>query len=361
MSLLQTHRVVALSSALMFVTGSFAHAQITSDSLRISGFVETSVQHASADQDGLIVGSLYVQRRDQFSLNAFEIGIDRPIVVDRAMAGFTARLLYGASATNIHAAGLDIGPQADLVQAFVTLNRPTRSGSVQLSAGKFGSMMGLEVIESSLNPNLSVGNQFIFLEDFTHVGIDANWNINPIWAMRMCVVNGWDLAVDNNTGKTAMGRVTWAPRSGASVALIGYVGPERSGNDRDLRKGGEVLATTPLGPTTATVQIDAGSEDGIEASWWGAGVWWSIPVGRTGTLALRSDVMDDADGARTSGVLGYPTLDGQRLESFTATLNCRPASNLIVRPELRYDHSSRPVFDGAREQVTMALGMALMF
>ena len=60
------------------------------------------------------------------------------------------------------------------------------------------SMMGLEVIESTLNPNLSVGNQFIFLEDFTHTGLDVNWTIDPRWSVRACVLNGWDVAVDNN-------------------------------------------------------------------------------------------------------------------------------------------------------------------
>ncbi len=321
---LRSH-VAVFAFALILITGSIANAQLTSDSPRISGFVETSAQHSSADRSGFIVGSLYGQRQDQFSLNAFEIGIDRPIALDRAMAGFTARLLYGASATGIHAAGLDIGPQADLVQAFVTLNRPTRSGSVQLSAGKFASIMGLEVIESPLNPNLSVGNQFIFLEDFTHVGVDASWSINPIWAIRLAVFNGWDLAVDNNTAKTVMGRLTWTPQSGTSVALLGYAGPERAGNDGDLRTGGEILATTLLGPTTVTAQFDAGSEDGIEAKFWGAGLWWTIPVGGAGTLASRGDVLDDADGARTSGVLGYPALDGSG-----SRVSLRPST--ITRP-----------------------------
>lgn len=173
------------------------------------------------------------------------------------------------------------------------------------------------------------------------------------------MLNGWDVAVDNNTSKTLMGRLAWAPRTGTSVAVLGYAGPEQSGNASDLRRGGEILATAPIGRTTATVQFDAGSEDGIDASWWGAGGWWTIPVGSTGTLALRGDVMDDKDGARTSGVLGFPTLDAQRLVSFTTTFNWSLVPNLIVRPEIRYDRSSQDVYDGAQDQVTLAVGAAL--
>jgi len=359
----RAHRVLSVSLAfvLSLITGSAARAQAGLDSLRFSGFVEASGQHATRHENRLITGRLYGQRHDQFSLNAFEIGIERPIDEHRLMAGFTVRLMYGASATRIHAAGLALGSQEDLVQAFVTLNRPTRSGSLQLSAGKFASIMGFEVVESTLNPNLSIGNQFVFLEDLSHVGIEANWNANAMWAFRACVVNGWDLAVDNNSGKTAMGRLTWSLQPGTSVALLGYAGPEQAENENDLRRGGEILATTALGAMTATVQVDAGFEDGIDASWWGAGLWWSIPVGPGVTLALRGDRIDDFDGARTSGVLGFPALDAQRLDSVTATFNYRPVPDLIVRPEVRWDRSSHAVYNGAHEQATVALGIALAF
>jgi len=175
------------------------------------------------------------------------------------------------------------------------------------------------------------------------------------------VMNGWDLAVDNNTGKTFMGRLSWRSRAGASVALLGYSGPEQAANSRDLRSGGQFLAATPLGPTTVTVQLDAGSEEGIDASWWGAGAWWVIPLGATGSLALRGDIVDDTDGARTSGVLGFPSLDGHRLSSATATFNFTPAVNLMVRPEIRYDYSSQNVYDGTQEQLIFALGMAITY
>jgi hypothetical protein len=222
-------------------------------------------------------------------------------------------------------------------------------------------MMGLEVIESTLNPNLSVGNQFIFLEDFTHTGLDVNWTINPRWSTRWCVVNGWDVAVDNNQSSSLMGRVGFVPDASTNLAVLGYYGPEQAGNSSDPRYGGEFLGSRTFGRHSLTVQLDDGRDDAVSATWWGAGAWLTLGLGSGTTLALRADVVDDSNGARTSGVLGYPALNAQKLGSLTATLNLRPVTGLIVRPEVRYDHSDQLAFDGHDDQVTFAIGGACTF
>jgi hypothetical protein len=338
-----------------------AHAGGDADSLRFSGFAEASVQSSTASRDGAIVGSLYGRQQGQFSLDAFELGLDRPVAADRTMAGFTLRMIYGGSATSIHAAGLDVGPLADLTQAFVTLNHPTRSGAVQVSAGKLSSMLGLEVIESVLNPNLSAGNQFIFLEDFTHVGLDVNWIISPQWGARACITNGWDLAVDNNRAQSFMAHVAYTPDPSTSITCSGYAGPEQAENNHDARTGGELLVSRSLGASSFAVQADAGHEAGIDASWWGAGAWVTLGLGATNAVALRVDHVDDEDGARTSGLLGYPALTRQRLSSLTLTLNHQPAQGLLVRPEIRYDRSDRRVYNRDRAQLTLAVGAAYRY
>jgi hypothetical protein len=85
-------------------------------------------------------------------------------------------------------------------------------------------------------------------------------------------------------------------------------------------------------------------------------------------VAMRSDFLDDSDGARTSGsplTAPFPANDGQHLSSLTATLNLRPYKSLQVRPELRYDYSDKALFGsggssdtGRHSQVTAALGVA---
>lgn len=331
------------------------------DSLQISGFVQATYQSASRDVNRQIVGRLFARDQSQFTLEAFELGLDRLVSPERRSAGFTARLLFGSAATYTHSAGLDLGQQADLTQAFATVNFPTRSGSVQVSAGKLVTMMGLEVIESTLNPNLSVGNQFLWVENFTDVGLDVNWSIDPRWSTRWRISNGWDVAVDNNASSSAMGRVGFAPDGKTSLAVLGYYGPEQAGNSSDPRYGGEFLGSRAFGSHSVTLQLDQGRDDAVGASWWGAGVWATLAFAPSASLALRADVVDDSDGARTSGALGYPSLNAQQLSSLTATLHLRPVAGILVRPEIRYDHSDRSAFDGHDDQLTFAVGAACTF
>ena len=75
--------------------------------------------------------------------------------------------------------------------------------------------------------------------------------------------------------------------------------------------------------------------------------------------------MNDEDGARTSlspvGPSGFPANTGQKFGSGTATLNIRAWPSAVVRPEVRYDRSTLAAFDGKKDQVTLALGVAYLY
>jgi len=62
----------------------------------------------------------------------------------------------------------------------------------------------------------------------------------------------------------------------------------------------------------------------------------------------------------TVGV-GFPANQGQNFGSATATLNIRSWPNAIVRPELRYDRSTLAAFNGEKDQVTFAFGVAYLY
>jgi hypothetical protein len=78
-------------------------------------------------------------------------------------------------------------------------------------------------------------------------------------------------------------------------------------------------------------------------------------------VAVRGDYVNDKNGARTSGVLGFPANTGHRFGSATATLNLRAWPGAVVRPELRYDRSTLPAFDARKDQLTAALAVVYIF
>jgi len=76
------------------------------------------------------------------------------------------------------------------------------------------------------------------------------------------------------------------------------------------------------------------------ATWSGGGLWLVQTLSASFDLALRVDYVNDVNGVRTSGVLGYAVADARKFGSATATLNIHVFPKATIRPEFRIDFSS---------------------
>jgi len=348
--------------------------------VNISGFVTASYTYSTRHTGGAgspIVGRLYDRFHDQVELNAAKLTLDKPVATDKWDAGAHVDLLFGQNPAVIQSAGLNLGTNGDIEQAYATVNIPAGDGKyVQFKAGKLVTLMGVEVIEDVVNPNLSEGNQFIYVENFTNTGLRMDVKPAAQVDFELALINGWDVVQDNNSKKSFMGRIGITPDALTTVALVGYLGNEKaavggvtpSGN----RYGGNLVVTRKIGSkTTINLQGDYGEEKdlpavGETAKWWAAGLWAAFDVSPVLNVALRGDYMDDKDGARTSGVLGFPVNTGQKFGSGTVTFNIKRWDSVLIRPEIRYDRSNLLVFpatDGTlhKDQLTFALGASYLF
>ncbi len=276
---------------------------------------------------------------------------------------------FGQNAAPVKSVGLDLGPDADIWQSYIVLNLPLSGSSryLQLKGGKMATLMGVEVGEDILNPNLGVGYQDVFVEPFTETGVELDGKFGPKFDAEVRMSNGWDQVTDVNAGKTVMARLGLTPDDRTLIALVGYTGPEQPGNTDNKRSGVNALASRKItSAATAQIQLDYGQEDGAaadggRATWYAAGVWLMYDVSQSATLAVRGDLMNDRDGSRTSGVLGFPVNRGLRVGSTTATLNIKRWDHALLRPELRYDHSTLPVFAAHRDQLSFGLGLSYVY
>ncbi len=317
---------------------------------------------------------------NEFALNKLKLALEKPVDYSATNwdVGFRADLIFGQDAALIQSGGLALGSHGDLEQLYVTVNVPIGRG-LQVSAGKWVTLMGVEVIEETANPNWSEGNQFLFVENFTGTGLQLSYKWSDKIDTQFRVYNGWDVVKDNNNALSYMGRIGFAPDDKTSIGLVGYGGPEQAGNSGAWRKGVNLVVsrkiTTKL---TAWVQGDYGQEDQSaalpiptkDAEWWAGGLWVTYDFTDKIGLALRGDYLKDKDGARTSGApltAPFPANTGQDLTGLTLTLNLKPYKNLQVRPEVRWDHSSGHLFGdrnndtGRASQFTAALGVAYLF
>lgn len=334
-----------------------------------SGFVTSSYVYASGANGDAIPGRLYDRFQDEFYFNAAKLVAELAVPTDQLEAGFRVDALLGQNAQFTQAAGFDVGQNGDILQGYVVLNVPTgKERYVQFKAGKLATLIGLEVMEDVVNPNFSIGNQFLFLENFTNTGVGVDLKLGASWDAQLRVFNGWDVVKDNNERKSFMGRIGVSPTPRTVLAAIGYIGPEQTGNDDNNRYGAEFTLTQKVGGATSVwVELDVGEEeaarlDGGDASWWGAGAWLIHDLSPRVSAALRADYVGDNDGARsTANFLGAQTDLEHRFGSVTATLNWRPVKSLLLRPEVRFDSSNQDVFDGDSSQVSVQAAVSYLF
>ena len=293
--------------------------------LYLTGYVTVTFTYSFAATDNILVGRFYDRYQKQFMINAAEFGITKPVDTGKLDAGARIELLFGQDAAVTQSAGFNLGSNGDLTEAYVVLNVPTGGADhwIQFKLGKMWTIMGYEVIDDVLDPNLDVGNQFIYLENFTNTGLGVDFKFGPKVDAQLRIINGWDVVVDNNSALSFMGRLGLTPSPAVTIGLLGFVGPEQADNNDNLRYGVEGLGTFKVGSkTTIIAQFDYGAEEGLlpdpneNATWWGGGVWFVQDLSATLNLALRGDYMDDAErrahvrGARLPG--GRRPQGGQR-------------------------------------------------
>jgi len=315
----------------------------------LTGFVEASYVWSSAEVPGSnIVGRSFDRFDNEFTLNAFQLGLSKPIVSDAWDAGFVTKLFFGQNAKLIQSAGLDLGSNGDLQEAYISLNAPIGNG-LQFKVGKMVTLMGVEVIEDIVNPVWSEGNQFLFLENFTNLGGEVSYKWSDLIDTQFRVFNGWDVVDDNNGALSFMGRLGINPGPDTVISIIPYGGPEQSKNENNYRKGIDVVVSQHIGENAIVLfQGDYGAEDnaapaGGDAEWWALGLWGKYDFTEKYGIGVRADYMDDIDGARTSGspfTAPYPANNGNKVWTLTVAGNLRPWENVLIRPEIRYDDSS---------------------
>ena len=349
------------------------HLETTLAGFKLTGYAAGSYAYSGRSSgDTTIVGRLYDRLQNRFMLNALAVVLDKPYDPAKFSAGFHTELLVGQDATVIQSGGFNLGSQADLPHLYVTLNVPTASGNgLQFKVGRIPTLLGLEVIETVANPNLSEGNQFIYVENFTGTGLSAETKFNNYVDLQLRVINGWDQVSDNNSHKSFMGRVGLYPNALTSLGIVGYWGAEEPGNNSANRYGFEGLLWRKLGKAAVWVQGDYGTEQANaalpdptqDAKWWALGGWVTYDLSATVGLALRGDYVDDQNGARTNATLGFPTSTGasNKFGSATATLNIKTWPSALLRPELRYDRSTLAAFGGKKDQITVAMALTYLY
>jgi hypothetical protein len=315
----------------------------------LNGFLEGSYSYNfNRPASGLNGYRVFDFDDNTFKLDVFELVAQKPTLHPRD-SGFRVDLAMGSSIPRATAAAglfhnsITGAEDIDLQQAYASWIAPLGSG-LRLDFGKYVTHLGYEVIQGYDGWNDNVTRSFLFgyAIPHTHVGARATYAVSDRISVMGMLANGWDVARDNNRGKSFGAQVALTVSPTLTVYLNGIRGPERNANDTDQRTLFDAVVIVKGGSRwTLVANADRGSEqnglpNGDIAVWSGIAGYARFAVTPIFALSLRAESFDDS-GVRT-GV-------DQTLRELTFTPELRLTPSLMIRGDARFDHSNRDVFE----------------
>ena len=332
--------------------------------ISFTGLLDTYYTHnTNSPEDGY--NTLYYTNPNSrgFGLNQVKLEIDAS---GDGPIGFRSDIWFGSGA-RLFRDGLEPGSLADVIYVQQAYGYYQFANGAELDVGAFGTIAGLEVAESHLNWNYTRGILWAWNEPFSHVGAKFSAPVSDTVTATFMLVNGFDNAWDQNSGKSYGAQISLAPSDRFNTTATWINGPENWGTNRGWLKdfswnfyGGlhdrfEVMANLDY--------ISVADPDGVSATSWGMGGYARVHLTDQVRLAYRMEFMDDSQ-ARSTGV-------EQNLREHTITFEVQPVKDdprFLTRIEYRRDWSDVAFFscggcDGgfAMDQNTFTVGMMWVF
>ena len=374
----------AMFAATLLACASLAHAEdaakpaapagptltdiLTNSGIDLKGYIDVAAEGTTLKSSPIglgqagIAGNPYkVFDADHAGLNLHQIGLTVDKLPKEGFGGLV-NLTIGKDANVIKSYDISTLQTTyfDITQGFAQYAH----GPLTLIAGKFATLAGAEVIDSSANTNVSRSVLFGQIP-FTHTGLRATYALDDTTNLIAGINNGWDQLKDYNTQKTIELGITANPVKPLTLAASIYSGvepvnsPAVSQAGFDIGQGDrtlvDVVATYAVSDKLSLIlNLDYAVQEGVptpngtvRASWYGAAGYVNYAIDDSTRISLRAEDFKDANGYRT----GTPGV-GQGDTEFTLTYGYSPAKNFELRTEVRYDKASNDVFTKTDGTVT---------
>lgn len=322
----------------------------------ISGHVETTYNYYFGDTTVNMLRS-YDARSNQILLNNVHIALTG---TPSEKVSYAAELDFGTDAAVhglLHQTALGAGPVAvDIQEAYISY---TFSDYFKFTGGKFVTFEGIEVIEGPANPTISRGYLYGLAESFTHVGAYFTFIPSDQVDIKLGLVNGWDLLIDNNKDKTFIGRFGVNLGDPLAFGVSFSWGVEQPEPSNDARTSLDLTGVTKVIPGVAlNFQANYGAEriDTLDATWIGFGIQPVISISEHVDLGARVEYFSDNDGVRTLGIPDFNSLNVTIVPTFKY-------DGFTFRIEYRLDNASDEIFpvsedNPSKTSSTVSLGVS---
>ena len=374
----------------------------TAQDIHLGGYIDTQWNNNFSNQTGNIGGNplrSFDAHQNTFSVNQFDLNLQKTPNPEGG-AGFNAEILAGEDAATVEGATLGTGanttvaanPTAaragafgeqrfSLLQAYVEFVAPLKflegneffGHTVDIKAGRYVTLAGAEVINSTGNWNISRSFLFGLAIPFTHTGIRATYKlwkdkITTYWGIN----NGWDSVIDNNRWKTMEMGFSYSPIESISTNSVIYFGPEnatQSGHKRFLWSS--TIGWNATDKLSFNSEIDLGNERRVVGTtgattfdnthWWGLAGYARYKLTDKWGAVYRMELFRDPQAYRTGGFTGASTAN-ETLWEMTYGTDYKFYDNLTGRLEYRLDKSNaRTAFNSESSQSTVGAQLIYNF
>lgn len=314
--------------------------------VKISGYVDASYNYLESSNQFIsgVNDRAFDLEEDGFTLQ--QMALNLAYQPDQGLGGLV-NVIFGRDALSTASFGYnpDIGIHNigfDIVQAY--LQYGVRSFTIL--TGKFLTLAGEEVIDSTANSNFSHSLLFTFAEPFTHTGLRVTYTVNEKLKFIAGVNDGWDNIRDTGRGKTIELAVSYNPCSMFSFSAQGYSGEERTVSRTAIGPTGtrnliDLIAIYNANDKLAfSANYDYGTQSNAildngavgDAVWQGIAAYLNYKFNDTWRISIRGEDFEDRNGYRT----GF----AQTIKELTFTVGFTPIKNLEFRAETRRDFSN---------------------
>src|ERR1041384_5842747 len=185
---------------------------------------------------------------------------------------------------------------------------PQRANQWTLAFGRFDAPIGFERDDEPLNLIATNSFNFEFARPGKLTGVQLHYTASPraeVWAV---AANGWDAAVDNNRGQTALLRAQVIPIPWVTVGVTGVYGPERDSSDANQRSllSGDVTIDRGRVIVGAELNLGREQEGGTNPTWRGG----AAPAAGGGVLGAAELTRGGGRGGATNPTRRGPAVTG---------------------------------------------------
>ena len=404
----------ALAGVMMLSTAAHADGSLKDmaapsswwDSVKFSGYIEGGgLGNPGRDRDPNQInwGHLFTDKNDNVQLNQLSLTLERPIDSKKSYdVGFKFQSMFGSDARYTHFLGeLDRvtsdKEQFDIVEAWLQFHTPwLGEGGTDIKVGQYVTLEGAEVIDPRGNFFYSHSYIFNFGIPFKHTGILAATHVSSM----LDLYYGVDTGVNTTFGERGDNNDAVAFHGGFGLNLMNgdltilattHIGPENadeietvpavpvSGANSSLRYLSDITAVWKASKAlTFTADLNYIRDDLFNADGYGAAGYVSYALNDNLSFGLRGEVWRDSKGFFVGAFpgnldfvnaeIGRPNTSislfpqGTTYVAITAGMNIKPTvdkrfEGLVVRPEVRWDHSSDATpFNGGTDDDQFTVG-----